>query len=57
MDLLEFLMELDIQHYLELKNMISFTTGLDFIGVKSGITNVISRDYAEINVDSYDSFL
>ena len=32
--------------------MISFTTVL---GVKSGITYVISHNYAKIKVDSYDS--
>ena len=29
MDLFEFMTELQIQYYLELKNLISFTTGLD----------------------------
>ena len=29
MDLLEFMMELDIYYYLEDRNMIPFTTGLD----------------------------
>ena len=28
LDLLDFIIELDISNYLELKNMISFTTGL-----------------------------
>ena len=31
MDLLEFLMELDTQYYLEVKNMISFTTVFDIL--------------------------
>ena len=31
MDLLEFLMELDVQYYLEMKNMITFITGLDIL--------------------------
>ena len=35
-----------------MKHMISFTTVL---GVKSGITYVISHNYAKIKVDSYDS--
>ena len=30
MDLLNVMMELDIKYYLELKNMISFTTELEF---------------------------
>ena len=29
MDLLELMIEIDIQYYLEVKNMIKFTTGLD----------------------------
>ena len=31
MDLLEFVMELDIQYYLEVKKMIPFMTGLDIL--------------------------
>ena len=31
MDLLEFMMELDISYYLEVQNMIVFTTGLDVL--------------------------
>ena len=31
MDLLYVMMELDIKYYLELKNMISFTTELEFL--------------------------
>ena len=33
MDLLEFMMELDIWYYLEVKNMIPFTTELDNLEV------------------------
>ena len=33
MSLLEFMMELDIQYYLEVKNMISFLAGLDILQV------------------------
>ena len=47
-------MELGIQYYLEVRNMIPFTTGLD-ISVKSVIAYVISHNYARIKVDSYDS--
>ena len=31
MDLLEFMMELNIVYYLEMKNVISFTIGLDIL--------------------------
>ena len=38
--------------------MILFTRGLDiFIGVKTGVTSVISPNYAKIKVDSCDSLL
>ena len=30
-DLLDFMMKLDIKYYLEVKNMIPFTTGLDIL--------------------------
>ena len=30
-DLLEFMMELDISYYLQMKNMIPFTIGLDIL--------------------------
>ena len=57
MGLLEFMMELPIQYYLEVKNMVSFTTVLFILqeGVKSGITYVISHNYTKIKVDSYNS--
>ena len=35
MDLLEFMMELGIKYYLEMKNSIPFTTGLDILSVRS----------------------
>ena len=40
-----------------MKNMISFTIGLHryLMGVKSGITYVISHNYPKIKVDWYDS--
>ena len=47
MDLLEIMMELDIQHYLEAKNMISFTTELIFDKCQTGITYIISHNYAK----------
>ena len=34
MDLLEFMMDLDIKYYLEGNNLILFTTGLDIYGCK-----------------------
>ena len=50
MDLLKVMMELGIQYYLEVKNMILFTAG-----VKSGSTHIICHNYAKIKVYSYDS--
>ena len=35
--------------------MISFTTGLDVIGIEIGITYVISHDYAKIKLCSFYS--
>ena len=55
MDLLEFMTKLDIEYYLEVKNVIPYSTGLDLISVKSGIIYIISHNYAKIKVDSYDS--
>ena len=55
MDSSEFMMELDIWHYLELKNTIQSTTGLDLVEVKSGITYPFSHNYARTKADSYDS--
>ena len=52
-DLLEFMMELKIYFYLVLKNLLLFTIGLKF--KKSGITYVISHNYARIKFDLYDS--
>ena len=40
MDLLEFTIELDIQYYLEVKNMITFTTGLDIFYVKKVLLQI-----------------
>ena len=52
------MVELDIYYYLEVKNMISFTTGLDrSIGVKRSITYVICHNYAKIKFYSSDSLL
>ena len=57
MDLLEFMMELEIYHYLEVKNMVSFIPELDNLQEQKVvfITYVISHNYAKIEVDSYDS--
>ena len=47
MDLLEFMMELDNDSiYIRIRYL---------IGVKNGITNMISHNYAKIKLDSYDS--
>ena len=51
MGLLEFMMELDSQYYLEVKNIISFTSRLS---VKCGIAYIISHNYAKIKIDSYN---
>ena len=58
MDLLEFMMELDIYYNLELKNMISFTTGLDILYELKLVLHitVIFHSYEKTKVDSYDSF-
>ena len=47
-------MELDILYLLKLKNMISYFMIRYFIRVKSGITCVISHNYAKIDVDSHN---
>ena len=41
MDLLEIMMELDIEHYFILKNMIPFTIGLDTLEVKKVVLNTL----------------
>ena len=47
MGLLEFMMELDNDSiYIRIRYL---------IGVKNGITNMISHNYAKIKLDSYDS--
>ena len=56
MGLLEFIMELDIEYYLALKNMITIYNKIRYLIIqKSGIKFVISHNYARIEVDSYDS--
>ena len=57
MDLLEFMMGLDIYHYLVLKNVILFTIDLNILfSQKSSITHVFSHNYAKLcKVNSYDS--
>ena len=52
MDLLEFMMELDIYYYLEVQNTIRY-----FISVKSGIANIIFHNHVKIKVDSHDFYL
>ena len=48
-------MEVDIQYYLEMKNMISFTTGLDILQEQKVVLYVFPNNYAKIKVDSHDS--
>ena len=46
-------MKLDIQYYLEIENMTSFTTELDVLqDKKNDITYVISYNYPNIKLDS-----
>ena len=52
MDLLEFMMELNIWYYLAMKNMMSFTEVKK--SQKSGIVYIISHNYARIKTDSCD---
>ena len=44
------MMELNIQHYLVLKNIIEF-----FIRLKSNISYVVSHNYGKIIIDSDDN--
>ena len=53
MDLLEFMMGLDIQHYSVLKNMMLFTIG-SFMSKKCYCI-CISHNYASIKINSYDA--
>ena len=54
MDVLEFMIKIDIWYYLKVKNMIPFTTGLHISQV-SGIAYIISHNYGKIKVYSYSS--
>ena len=56
MDLLEFMMELDILYYLELKNFI-YNRIRYIIGKKSGITYAISHNYIKIKGKSHNFLL
>ena len=51
-DVLEFMLELDIQYYLEVKTTIPFTTGLDLVRVISGNTYVITFVTYAISCDN-----
>ena len=57
MDLLEFMMDLDIKYYLEGNNRRKpiYNRIRYLMGVKSGIIYNISHNYEKIKVDSYDS--
>ena len=55
LDLLEFMMDLDIQYYLALKKCDAISNRIRYlISTKSGITDVFSHHYAKVKVDSYD---
>ena len=56
MDLLEFMMELDILYYLEVKNFI-YNRIRYIIGIKSGITYAISHNYIKIKGNSHNFLL
>ena len=51
--LVEIMKELNIWHYLVLKNL-RFSIGLHNLSLNSGISDVISRNYAKIKADSDD---
>ena len=51
---LEFMVEVDVWYYLVVKNII-YNRIRYLIGVKSGITYVVSYNYTRITVDSFDS--
>ena len=56
MDLLKFMIQLDICYYLVMKNMMQFMMRLDILQLKkSGITYSISHNFARIKIDSYNS--
>ena len=54
MDLLEFMMGLDTQYQLALRNMTSFTIELDILLVKNEILHIFNN-CAKIKVDCYNS--
>ena len=55
-DLLEFMMELHIQYYLEVKYIISFITRLNIFQRQKVVLHMFffSHNYAKIKVDPYD---
>ena len=57
MDLLEFMRKVDISYYLEVKIWFNLQQVRYPVGEKSRIANVISNNYANIKVDSFDSLL
>ena len=48
MDLLEFIMELDIWHCLALKDMAIFTTELDILSIKKSISHIFLSLFCKI---------
>ena len=54
MDLLKFMMDIDIKNCLTLKNMMACTIESEIEGVKRVITDVSSHYHAKIKVHFYD---
>ena len=58
MDLLEFMIEPDIYHYLVLKNMMPFRIALDILlHIISAVSHIFSCKYEIIKIDSFYSLL
>ena len=56
MDLLEFMIEPDIYHYLVLKNMMPFRIALDILlHIISAVSHIFSCKYEIIKIDSFYS--
>ena len=55
MDLMKFMMELDIYYYLVLDGMLQFLIGLNVLWLKkSSITDSTNHNSARIRIDSYN---
>ena len=55
MDLLRFMIKLNIKYYLIIVIVIKFVMRLNVLSEKSGITDSISNNFARIGIDSYYS--